>query len=226
MAMLQKERWIFDSKRGLPRDTRNPQQSDQALRSFLEGTPDNTPQLEEQEFAVTKKKTRRKIGKKSTTPAANIVVEVDDDALSDAEVVVPEKKPKRARAAKVSMNSGNVFDDDSHFDLVTSENLDKKQKATNKPPPLPKPPTVKTQAPEYNAEDFNKSFDAKLERMFATIANNQANLAKSFTMALEEQRKEFIEMQRAPLRVPAPPTTPAFNLSQSGEVNLSLSPSY
>ena len=222
MAMLQMERWIFDSKRGLPRDTRNPQQSDQALRSFLEGTPDNTSQLEEQEFAVTKKKTRRKV--KKSTPATNIVVDVDDDALSDAEVVVPEKKPKRARAAKVLMNSANVFDDDSHFDVVTSENLEKKQKATNKPPP--KPPTVKTQVPEYNAEDFNKLLDAKLEKMFSTIATNQANLAKSFTVALEEQRKEFVEMQRAPPRVPGLSTTSAFNSSQSGEVNLSLSPTY
>ena len=216
------ERWIFDSKRGLPRDTRNPQQSDQALRSFLEGTPDNTSQLEEQEFAVTKKKTRRKV--KKSTPATNIVVDVDDDALSDAEVVVPEKKPKRARAAKVSMSSANVFDDDSHFDVVTSENLEKKQKATNKPPP--KPPTVKTQVPEYNAEEFNKLLDAKLEKMFSTIATNQANLAKSFTVALEEQRKEFVEMQRAPPRVPGLSTTSAFNSSQSGEVNLSLSPTY
>ena len=215
------ERWIFDSKRELPRDTRNPQQSDQALRSFLEGTPDNTSQLEEQEFAVTKKKTRRKV--KKSTPA-NIVVDVDDDALSDAEVVVPEKKPKRARAAKVLMNSANVFDDDSHFDVVTSENLEKKQKATNKPPP--KPPTVKTQVPEYNTEDFNKLLDAKLEKMFSTIATNQANLAKSFTVALEEQRKEFVEMQRAPPRVPGLSTTSAFNSSQSGEVNLSLSPTY
>ncbi len=51
MAMLQKERWIFDASRGLKRDTKNPQQSDRDMRSNLE--PQNIViEIEEDEIVV------------------------------------------------------------------------------------------------------------------------------------------------------------------------------
>jgi hypothetical protein len=177
MAMLQKERWIFDNKRGLPRDTRNPQQSDQDLRSFLE-VPEKEIISVEDDFVIPGKKKRGRGRGKASTPANDI----NFDDVFDDNYSVPDKKQRKVKSTKES-SAPDIFSD--------STNKRAKDKTV---PPLPPGPKA---LPQISSDDMDAMLDAKLEKMFAVIAKNQSNMEKSFVKALEEQRKEFTLAQKA-----------------------------
>jgi len=203
MAMLQKERWIFDSKRGLPRDTRNPQQSDQDLRSFLE-VPEKEIISVEDDFVIPGKKKRGRGRGKASTPANDI----NFDEVFDVHDSVPDKKPRKVKSTKESISS-DIFSD--------STNKRAKDKTVPPLPPGPKAP------PQISSDDMDAMLDAKLEKMFAVIAKNQSNMEKSFVKALEEQRKEFTFAQKA---AAASSKNSASNVSSSGGLNFSPSTSF
>ena len=105
MTMLQKERWIFDASRGLKRDTKNPQQSDQGMRSYLE--PQNTViEIEEDEIVVpaAKKKTRSRTKRHPVVPA-------DEIDFSDTLGPAPAKKQRKGKISAKEFTSAEVFDD-------------------------------------------------------------------------------------------------------------------
>ena len=212
MTMLQKERWIFDASRGLKRDTKNPQQSDQDLRSFSE--PQNTViEIEEDDIVVpaAKKKPRSRTKRHPVVPA-------DEIDFSDAIGPAPAKKQRKGKISSKAFTSAEVFDDD--FDMNSAKLSQGKRKENNTQPPIsaipPKGP------PPITSDDINGMLDAKLEKMFAIIATNQSNMEKSFAKALEEQRREF---KAAQVGLSAPSRHAGLNYSPSGGLNFSPSTS-
>jgi hypothetical protein len=207
--MLQKERWIFDASRGLKRDTKKPQQSDQDMRSYLE--PQNTViEIEEDEIVVpaAKKKTRSRTKRHPVVPA-------DEIDFSDTLGPAPAKKQRKGKISTKEFTSAEVFDD--VFDMNAAKLSQGKSKENNTQPPIPpKGP------PQITADDINLLLDAKLEKMFTIIATNQSNMEKSFSKALEEQRREF---KSAQVGVSAPSRHAGLNYSPSGGLNFSPSPS-
>jgi hypothetical protein len=98
--MLVKERWIYDPARGLKRDTKNPQQSDDDLRSFLGGKHSVVVDIEEDDVVVPPaKKQQRRAGVKHKRQAAAVPPdEIDFDDILDP--VLTEKKQKRETTFK------------------------------------------------------------------------------------------------------------------------------
>ena len=216
MSMLQKERWIYDPKRGLARDTKDPQQSDQPLRNFVMGKKQNV--AVEDDAPVTGKKNRRSGVKKtrSKKEAAKKKAALEDEVVED--IPPPTKKQKKGRQP-VDLTAADVFDSNDTFDET---------------PPIPgrKPPRTgqpqKIQ-PEISHDDINLMLDAKLEKMLAVIASNQSSLERSFQKALDEQKKaldeqkrEFAATQKA---ANGPPHPSLLNYSSSAVSPLQFSPS-
>ena len=209
MSMLVKERWIYDPTRGLKRDTKNPQQSDDDLRSFLGGKHSVVVEIEEDVVVPPAKKQQRRAGVKHKRQAAAVPPdEIDFDDILDP---VPEKKQKKGEK-KEEFSSADVFDTNTESNKRGAAG---KQKLTQPPiPPVPKAP------PQVTSDDINAMLDSKLEKMFSIIAKNQANLEQSFVKALEEQRKEFVLAQKA---VSAPSRHTGLNISPAGGLNFSPS---
>ena len=181
--MLQKERWLFDAKRGLPRDTKNPQQSDQPLRHFA--TPPNTVVVDDQDFTnISAKKPKRSRSKRQ----APIVIadEINDEVLVEDDVIVPEKKQRTS-----TRNKSNIeLSSDVVFDLAHIEQTTKNQKP-------PKPPNQPKVPPQVTSDDINLILDLKLEQMLGVIAKNQTSIVRNFEKALELQKKEILDATAA-----------------------------
>ena len=208
MSMLVKERWIYDPARGLKRDNKNPQQSDDDLRSFLGGKHPVVVDIEEDVVVPPAKKQQRRAGIKHKRQAAAVPPdEIDFDDVLDP---VPEKKKRKGKPSK-DLVSIDIFDDTN---TESTKRAGKPKLAQPPIPPVPKAP------PQVTADDINAMLDAKLERMFSVISKNQANLENSFVKALEEQKREFAVAQRA---VSAPTRHAGLNISPSGGLNFSPS---
>ena len=128
MTMLQKERWIFDASRGLKRDTKNPQQSDQDLRSFSE-SQNTVIEIEEDDIVVlaAKKKPRSRTKRHPVVPA-------DEIDFSDAIGPAPAKKQRKGKISSKAFTSAEVFDDD--FDMNSAKLSQGKRKDNNIQPPI------------------------------------------------------------------------------------------
>lgn len=167
--MLQKERWIYDPKRGLPRDIKDPQQSDQPLRNY-----DHSPVTVIVEETPTKKPRRGRVDLKR-----NITDDIHDDVVITEETVLPEKKRQRGKQQDKQPSS------DSVFDVMDIDETPKNQKSS-KPPLPPKGP------PQVTPEDINLILDLKLEQMLGVISKNQTTIVRNFEKALETQKKEIM----------------------------------
>jgi hypothetical protein len=206
--MLVKERWIYDPARGLKRDIKNPQQSDDDLRSFLGGKNPVVVDIEEDVVVPPAKKQQRRAGIKHKRQAAAVPPdEIDFDDVLDP---VPDKKKRKGKPSK-DVVIADIFDDTN---TESTKRAGKPKLAQPPIPPVPKGP------PQVTADDINAMLDAKLERMFSVISKNQANLENSFVKALEEQKREFAVAQRA---VSAPTRHAGLNISPSGGLNFSPS---
>jgi len=191
MSMLQKERWIFDPKRGLPRDTRDVQQSDRALRDYLVGKHKVVEIDTEPVAPATTKQSRRKKNKPPALPPIDIddgnevSAEVEDKPAREKRkrhVADKKKKPAATKEAVLDDVFNNTFEIDSDTDTGSKKRVP------------PRPPGRKTQEPQVpllTPDDINSMLDAKLANMFEMITKNQFQLEKSFSKALEDQRKEF-----------------------------------
>jgi hypothetical protein len=190
MSMLQKERWIFDPKRGLPRDTRDVQQSDRDLRDYLVGKHkvveiDNDPVA-----PAATKQTRRKKNKPPALPP----IDIDDG--DEVPPVVEDKPAREKRKRNVADNKKKPATKEAvHYDVFNNTfEIDSDTDTGSKKRVPPRPPGRKTQEPQVplvTPDDINSMLDAKLANMFDMIAKNQSQLEKSFSKALEDQRKEF-----------------------------------
>ena len=189
MSMLQKERWIFDPKRGLPRDTRDVQQSDRDLRDYLVGK-NKVVEIDTEPVApATTKQSRRKKNKPPALPPTDI------DDIDEVPAVVEDKPPREKRKRNVQKKPAatkeavlnDVFNNTFEIDSDTDTGSKKRMQP-------PRPPGRKTQEPQVplvTPDDINSMLDAKLANMFDMITKNQSQLEKSFSRALEDQRKEF-----------------------------------
>ena len=191
MAMLQKERWIFDTKRGLPRDTRDPQQSDQPLRSYDKPTP-AVPK--EPDIVVKKKKPIRRARPKPKQP--EVIADDSDDASVES---IPNKKQKKGKVNNVqaplpassvrkgSSASASGFDKNV-TDIEITNNCafnSQTQKPSSLPPLVPKAP------PSVTREDINTMMDSKLEQILLLITHNQKLMEENMTKALLQQKAEL-----------------------------------
>jgi hypothetical protein len=224
MTMLHKERWIFDPKRGLARDTKNPQQSDQDLRTFSVGHQQVVDVVDvEDDIAVvpTKKKMRRAGAGKSKRKASVVSVDDETNALGD-EVPAPEKKPRKGRTRNNEITTGDIFSDDIHTDYQLDDIDSVRNHRRSLPPPPPKVPLPNVPPsrapPQITPEDINLMLDAKLEQMLSVIAKNQTAMEKTFAKALEEQRREFVAAQKNS-------STPSTTQHSYSPLNLLTSPS-
>jgi hypothetical protein len=199
----------FDASRGLKRDTKKPQQSDQDMRSYLE--PENTViEIEEDDIVVpaAKKKPRSRTTRHPVVPA-------DEIDFSDTLGPTPAKKQQKGKISSKEFTSAEVFDD--VFDMNSAKLSQGKRKENNTQPPIPpKGP------PQITSDDIDGMLDAKLEKMFNVIATNLSNMEKSFAKALEEQRIEF---QSAQVGFTAPSRHAGLSYSSSDGINFSPSTS-
>ena len=153
--MLVKERWIYDPARGLKRDTKNPQQSDEDLRSFLGGKNSVVVEIEEDVVVPPAKKQQRRAGVKHKRQAA--AVPPDENDFDDILDPVPEKKKKKGKK-KEEFSIDDIFDSNTES---TKRGAAGKQKLTQPPiPPVPKAP------PQVTSDDINAMLDSKLEKCF------------------------------------------------------------
>ena len=211
--MLQKERWLFDPKRGLPRDTKDPQQSDQPLRDFT--TPPNTVVVDDQDFTSSAKKPKRSRPKRQ--PQLVIADEINDNVLVEDDVVVHEKKQRTSTRNKSNIElSSNVV-----FDVAHIEQTIKNQKP-------PKPPNQPKVPPQVTPDDINLMLDLKLEQMLGIISKNQTSIVRNFEKALEAQKKEIMDAtaatRAASTKVGSQNYSPNAGLNYSSSDALNFSP--
>ena len=216
MSMLQKERWIYDPKRGLARDTKDPQQSDQPLRNFVMGKKQDV--AVEDDATVTGKKKRRSGVKKTRSKKEEAKKKIALEAEVVEDIPPPTKKQKKGRQP-VDLTAADVFDANDTFDPPIPG---------RKPPRTGQPQKIQPES-SISHDDINLMLDAKLEKILAVIASNQSSLERSFQKALDEQKKaideqkrEFAASQKAPN---GPPHPSVLNYASSAVSPLQFSPS-
>ena len=189
--MLQKERWLFDPKRGLPRDTKNPQQSDQPLRSFEQ----HQHKIVEDNIAPRKKVIRRPRGK--SKPAVVPVV-VPENVSSDEEEPVTHRS-KRGRNGGGAVVVDNKSDDNVVFDIDNNVQTKKSKQQPQLPPRVPLSVSNLTHA------DVDSILDTKLQSFLSLFANQQSKMEqqmqKQLTKALDDQKKELLKIHSARLPI-------------------------